>query len=400
MQIITKKSLITVVGFASIFLAISINGALSANQEKAQPVKVVPQNPVVSVVEVEPITHQASVVSYGEVKSRNELELTSQVSGKITYLSPKFLTGNSFKKGELLAQVEPIVYQQALANAQLTLANARLALAQEELTSDQAAQEWQQSGLANERPSDLVLRKPQLAVAKAQYNLAVKELAQAEYNLAKTKIVAPFDALIVTKQVQMGSNVQSGTIISKLYDTNLFEVSLPLSVQQWKLLPTNSADNLSNIYITFSDEANQATWTAKAERVEKHLDSASRQRSLVATIKQPISLDTPLFPGTFVKATINGEAISKLWKLPASALIDSNTVWQVNEQGLLNYLTVTVAFSQDDDIYVKPVNDLTQASIVKRPLSSYLANMKVEAKIEAQDTASDEIAQLNTEELL
>ena len=400
MQTITKKSLVTVAGFASIFLAITINGALSANQEKAQPVKVAPQNPVVSVVEVEPITHQASVVSYGEVKSRNELSLTSQVSGKVTYLSPKFLTGNTFIKGELLAQVEPIVYQQALADAQLALADAKLALAQEELTSDQAAQEWQQSGLANETPSDLVLRKPQLAVAKAQYNLAVKELAQAEYNLAQTKIVAPFDALIVTKEVQMGSNVQSGTVISQLYDTRLFEVSLPLSVQQWHLLPTNSADILTNIDITFSDETNQTTWTAKAERVEKHLDASSRQRSLVATISQPISLETPLFPGTFVKATINGEAISQLWKLPASALIDSNTVWQVDEQGLLNYLAVSAVFSQGDYVYVKPLSAITQANIVKRPLSSYLANMKVEAKIEEQDIARGELAKLNTEELL
>lgn len=400
MQNITKKSLVTVAGFASIFLAITINNALSANQEKAQPVKVAPQNPVVSVVEVEPITHQASVVSYGEVKSRNELELTSQVSGKITYLSPKFLTGNTFKKGELLAQVEPIVYQQALANAQFTLADAKLALAQEELTSDQAAQEWQQSGLGNEQPSDLVLRKPQLAVAKAQYNLAAKELAQAEYNLAQTKIVAPFDALIVTKEVQVGSNVQSGTVISQLYDTNLFEVSLPLSVQQWELLPTKSTENLSSIQITFTDETNQTTWTAKAERVEKHLDSSSRQRSLVATISQPIALDTPLFPGTFVKATINGESISQLWKLPASALIDSNTVWQVDEQGLLNYLAVTVVFSQNDDVYVKPLNGLTKANIVKRPLSSYLVSMKVEANLEEQDIARAELAQVEIEELL
>ena len=387
MQIINKKSLATVIGLAGIFLAISINSALSANQQQTPPPKAIPQYPLVSVTEVSPVTHHASVTAYGEVQSRNQLAFTSQVSGRITVLSEKFLTGNTFKKGEILAEVESIVYQQALANAQVNLAQAELALAEEELNSSQAAQEWQQSGLANEHASDLVLRKPQLAAAKAQYVMTRKALAKAEYDLAQTKLIAPFDALVVSKQVQVGSNVQSGNVIAELYDISLFEVSLPLSVQQWQLLPKskngqNTQETRSAIDVTLTDESSNTQWHANVDRFEQHIDGASRQRSLVVVIEQPIALANPLFPGSFVKATIQGQAIEQLWKLPASALIDNHTVWQVNNDGLLTHLAIKVLFSQDNAVYVQPQDAVEQAQIVNRPLSSYLVNMKVAAQIE------------------
>lgn len=384
MSIINKKSLATIAGISSVVLAIAINGALSANQQQTLPPQVVPQYPVVSVSEVMPISHQASVTAYGEVKSRNQLALTSQVSGQITYLSAKFLTGNTFKQGELLAEIEPIVYQQALANAQANLADAQLALAQEELNSNQAAQEWQQSGLANEQASDLVLRKPQLVAAKAKYTMAKKEVEKAQYDLAQTKLIAPFDALIVSKQVQVGSNVQTGTTLADLYDVSLFEVSLPLSAQQWQLLPKakNTVEQLARIEVQLANETSRENWLAKVDRFEQHLDAKSRQRSLVAVVEQPIALANPLFPGSFVKATIKGQIITQLWKLPASALIDNNTVWQVNDESLLVYLPIKVMFSENNAVYVQPIEPLQQAKIVNRPLSSYLVNMKVAAKTE------------------
>ena len=380
MQVFTRKSLVTLGGLASIFIAISVNSVLSANQQQTPPPKVAPQYPVVSVTEVAPMSHQASVTAYGEVQSRNRLSLTSQVSGQITYLSPKFLTGKTFEKGELLAKIEPIVYEQALANAKSDLADAQLALAQEELNSTQAAQEWLQSGLAGESPSDLVLRKPQLAAARAKYAMASKAVAKAEYDLAQTQITAPFDALVISRAVQVGSNVQSGTSLGDLHDIALFEVALPLSLQQWQLLP--GSEQLANIEIQLKDEGSEEQWTAQFDRFEQHIDSQSCQRSLVAQVDNPIKRLTPLFPGTFVKATLTGSAVEALWQLPASALIDSNTVWQVNENGVLDFLTVKVIFAQGKNIYVQPVENIDRARIVSRPLSSYLQNMKVDAQVE------------------
>lgn len=382
MNIINKKTVITTACVASIFAATAINGALSANQQYTPPPKAAVQYPHVSVTQVTAGVHRASVSAYGEVTSRNKLSLTSQVSGKVTKLAPNFLTGNVFKQGQVIATLETIEFEQALANAKATLADAQLALAQEQLNAKQAAAEWQQSGLADHQATDLVLRKPQLAVAKAKFTLAQQAVEKAQYDLTQTKIVAPFDALIVTKNIQIGSNVQSGSEIAMIYDISLFEVALPLSISQWQALKQTDSNALTSTPVTLSDDANNLQWQARVNRVEQHIDASSRQRSLIVNVSNPLDLDTPLFPGTFVKATLTGAQVDNLWKLPASALIDNHTVWQINDEDLLRPLAVDVVFSQGNSVFVQPKSAITQAQVVNRPLASYLTNMKVVPQLE------------------
>jgi len=379
MQIFTRKVLFTLGAGASIFLAIAVNGALSANQQKAQPEKAEIQYPLVSVEHVTPVSEKARIFAYGEVRSRNQLALTSQVSGKVVYLSPKLLSGETFKQGEVLAEIEDVVFQQALANAEATLVEAKLTLAQEQLNNQLAISEKLRSGLATKQVSKL-----QLEVAQAKYALAQKNVEKAKYDLEQTKIIAPFDALVIERQVQLGSNVQFGSVIADLYDTHLFEVALPLSASQWQLLPKDKhSQQFEGMQILLTDESNSQQWRATFDRVEQHRNSQSRQRSLVVMVSEPMTLKTPLFPGTFVKASISGLELDGLWKIPASALIDDASVWQVTEGELLKSLAINVKFSHDDYVYVTPEYEMQSARIVKRPLASYLSNMKVEAQVES-----------------
>ena len=384
MTFLSRKHIITLFCLVSIFLAIGLNGLLSANQKRIEPPKSAVEYPIVSVSEVVNQTYRASVNAYGEVRSRNQLNLTTQVSGKVIYLSDKFLSGNTLKKGELLTKLEPIVYQQALADAKAYLAETSLTLAQEKLNSQQAAEEWQQSGLANEQASELVLRKPQLAAAKASYQKAVAQVDKAKYDLAQTQLKAPFDALVVSRSVQMGSNLQAGNLVAELYDTALFEVSLPLSQHQWQLLPfaVEKQLDIAKAAVTLTDENGLTSWHADVGRTEQHIDTENRQRSLIAEITNPIQLEHPLFPGTFVQATIKGISVDNLWKLPASALIDDKTVWSVDSNNQLEKMTVNVVFAEADGVYVKPLVLTDKATIVSRPLASYLAGMKVEPQFE------------------
>ena len=196
-------------------------------------------------------------------------------------------------------------------------------------------------------------------------------------------MIAPFDALVVSKDIQIGTNIQVGVNLAQLYDISLFEISLPLTSQQWELLPNiKQNEKLSKMAIQLIDEGSLNKWIASIERFEQHINGSSRQRSLIAVVEQPIEQEVPLFPGLFVKAHIKGNAYSALWKLPASALIDNNTVWQVNNDDLLKRMPVSIVFSQDNFVFVKPINNIAMPRIVNRPLSSYLVNMKVSPKVE------------------
>ena len=382
MSLNKSKLVVTLVAATSIFAAITLNNVLSASQQRTPPPKAPAAPPTVSVTHTKAVSESASIVAYGEVTSRNQLALTSQVSGQVVFLSDKFLSGKQFKQGELIARIEAVNYQQAVATAKANLADAKLALAQEQQNSEQAKQEWQQSGLAAEAASDLVLHKPQLEAAEMKFQMALKALEKAQYDLDQTEILAPFDALVVSRSVQLGSNIQTGTTIAQLYDTSLFEVSLPLSDQQWQLLPQSLLNEEANIQVELVDQTGENRWQARIDRSEVHINSATRQRALVVALDQPLQQSVPLFPGSFVKAEIVGQRFSELWQIPASALIDTGRVWQVTEQGMLAYLPVDLKFSNGNYAYVKPKTTMAKAQVVNRPLSSYLENMKVQAKVE------------------
>jgi len=58
----------------------------------------------------------------GEVQPRTEINLVPQVSGKITYMSPKFIEGGKFKKGDLLIRIDPREFELRLIQARANVA--------------------------------------------------------------------------------------------------------------------------------------------------------------------------------------------------------------------------------------------------------------------------------------
>ncbi|GGI85607.1 efflux RND transporter periplasmic adaptor subunit [Shewanella gelidii] len=348
--------------------------------------------PMLSQVAVQPTltaTYQAQVTGYGETKPRYELSYTSEISGRIAWLAESFESGRVVKKGELLARLDDTSYQQAVSQAKADVATARLELLEEEREGEQARSEWQRSGLSGEPSSPLVLRKPQLASAVAALENAQKTLEKAQRDLNFTHIQAPFDGVIVSRQVQLGSFINVGGEVAMLYSVDRIEIEIPLSEKQWANLPQANVSETSNrkswtatIATTGSETNKGQQWSAYVERVHQYVTQDTRQRSLVLVVENPLALDKPLYPGTFVEATIEGVAIDELWELPSSARSQQGEIWTVDTKGLLQKSTANTLFERQNKIYVRPTNEDLVVQVVKRPLSNFKAGMKVVAKVE------------------
>jgi RND family efflux transporter MFP subunit len=298
-----------------------------------------------------------------------------------------FATGQIVKKGEVLAKLESISYQQALAQAKSNLAQAQLDLLEEQRTGEQARLEWQRSGLTGEPSSSLVLRKPQLAVQQAALENAQYSLKKAQQDLDKTVIRAPFDALIVEQNIQPGSYVQAGSSIAQLYSTDRVEIAIPLSAKQWASLPKLSNKEISQQAankwpVTLYSSASNTSWQGYVSRIEQHVDTTSRQRSLIVAVDHPFAQDVGLFPGTFVEAHIEGAVLDNTWELPASAISQAGDIWFITENNQLNKVAANKVFEKANAVYVTPIKNLGSAKIIKRPLSSYLVGMRVVPKVE------------------
>ena len=237
MNKLTLTLVATALSAGGIFAAVAINQAQMADVQRTPMPARAPQYPDVSVLSVMPADFQATVNGHGEAKASYQLKLLAEVSGRVRELSPKFNSGRQFNAGEVLLRIEDTPYREALASAQSSLADAELALLQEQRNSEQALAEWQRSGLDGEPASPLVLRKPQLKAAQAKVTQARQAERKAQYDLDKTVIRAPFDAVIVSRDVQPGSFLQGGAQVAELYNTDIIEVAVPLSESQWRSLP-------------------------------------------------------------------------------------------------------------------------------------------------------------------
>lgn len=341
--------------------------------------------------------YQAEVVGYGEAKSRYELMFSTEVSGRVEAISSQFETGQVIGQGDVIANIDSTSYQQAVTQAKANVAQAQLDLLEEQRQGEQAKSEWQRSGLSGEPDSPLVLREPQLAQVTAALENAKLELVKAEQDLEKTTLVAPFDSLVVSRDVQPGSYAQTGAQIATLYSVDEVEVSVPLSESQWLSLPNSDNSQLKEQPwpVTLSSSNGQYQWQGYVERVEQHLQQDTRQRSLIVKVDNPLDQEKDLYPGTFVQATISGKQLNQLWELPASALSQQGDLWFVDDNGLLSKSNANVEFEKGGLIYIDPtklsnsteLNSLTESNsdsvqVVKRPLSSFKSGMVVLAKAE------------------
>lgn len=378
MKISPVPVVVTLVAIVCIGLAISYNGqkmAQQTNGPKPEPAKSVAPN--VSVINAVPSTYQAYVSGHGEAKAHWALSLKAQVKGEITNMSEQFATGNVVKKGQVLAQIDNTEYLQAVASAKATLADAKLALQEEQDLGNQAKREWQRSGVTQAPSSPLVFRTLQLEAAQATADNAQYALQTAQRDEKNTHISAPFDAVILSRDVDLGTYVSIGDTLATLNSTDKVEISVPLSLSQWQNLASDKSGE-----VILSDVTTQNQWQGYIARFEQHLDDSSRQRSVVVALDKPFEQATPLLPGTFLAVQIAGKALNNVIKLPASAVSQEGLIWYVNEQNTLMSIQAQKLFERGDYVYISPIEGHTNLRVVARPLVSYLNDMLVNPIVE------------------
>ena len=177
-----KKQIIIPIAIlaAGIIALIGFSSMKKPPEEKAE----IDNTPIVAVenIVVAPLTLEVS--SYGVVKPKYETTIVAQVNGEIVELSDTFVRGGLVKKGQLLARIDPNDYDAALIDAQANMASARAALEKEVAQGKVAEREWKQ--ITDTSPTELSLRKPQLAQELARVKSAQAAILRAKRCLLYT----------------------------------------------------------------------------------------------------------------------------------------------------------------------------------------------------------------------
>jgi multidrug efflux system membrane fusion protein len=336
-----------------LILLIATAGAAALVLSKPKPEKreVEAVLPVVRVHTVTLTEHQLIVVSQGTVSPRTRSVLVPEVAGRVIKVSPSFAPGGFFEADELLLSIDAHDYRQALVGAQSVHAQARLQVAQAEAEAKLARDEWRELGRGEANP--LALFEPQLAQAEAALAAAVAGVEQAQTNLRRTEVRAPYAGRVQTKQVDLGQVVAPGAPLATIYAVDLAEVRLPLADKELAFvdLPMGyrgekEADRGPQTILRAEFAGAIHEWTGRIVRTEGMIDPVSRMIHTVAQVSDPYGRSKPgrppLAAGMFVEAEIVGKTVQNVALIPRSAVRPDGRVLVVDDEERLRFRDIDV----------------------------------------------------------
>ena len=361
------------------------------------------------------------------------------MSGRIISVSPGLREGMFFKKGDILLKIDPRSYEITVKRIRARLAQqkaeikrieqetknqeANLKLAEEELELALRELNRQKNLKATNVASEiavetaklkylesksrkqtientLLVLEPQKESAKAGLNITQAELEEAELNLSKTVIRAPFDGRTAEKYIEEGQFVTVGTPLARVYDTSAIEVPVQLTLEDLGWLDLESiltmGENKSSTALNKENTANESppvalahlsfgennyTWRGFVSRIGGEIERSTRTISVFAEFPNP-QKDAPsggnifsLIPGMFVQVEFIGRQFSDVYELPRNALRTGDVVY-IAQDGKLRMRPVHVLQRIGDKAYV---DDGIQPGeqIIISPLSTVLEGMKV-----------------------
>ena len=344
-------------------------------EAKFEEPKIIPQ--LVETMVAYPSEVGAKISSQGTIRPEHEIFVTSELSGKVTWVSKNFLDGAGFKIGDTLMKIEKRDYELALISTESSLFQARLALEREEAEANLASIEWKRVGKGD--ASSLTLREPQLAQARAVLAAAEAAYEQSKRNLERTSIIAPFDGRVRKKMVDLGTNLIPGSRLADIYATASFEVRLPIADKDIPFigipLDGTSIDpaNRPEVRLSTSYGGDELNTKGSIVRSQSEINPKTRMISVIATI--PISNANSGFKvGMFVNAEINGLSFPGVTVVPRSAVKD-NMIWVVIDEKLRRKSVEVIRFEKDFAFISDGLNKNDRILITR--LSSYVDGMPV-----------------------
>lgn len=356
------RKFITVISTVGIlFAGVFLIGLMGAARPRLKPQAPVITPPSVFYVTVAPEAVTLDVYAQGEVRPRTDITLASQVAGRIVSTGPAFADGGAFNEGDLLVKIEDADYRVGVAGAKSRLAQAAQNLKREQAEADLARKDYEDLGNKGDA-SELTLRLPQLAQARAAYESARADLESAELNLERTTVKAPFRGRVRTRLVGQGQYVGPGAQLGRIFSTDAAEIRLTLTDNDLgKLgLPfgfVETAEVKGPAVILTGSLANvEHEWKGRIARTEGSIDPTTRQIAAVAVVEDPYGTGaddgTPLAIGLFVDAKIVGKAFDGAYVVPRSALYGRDTIYVIASGDKIEKRTVTIASAERDQIIV------------------------------------------------
>ena len=320
---------------------------------------------IAAIVDVRPIEfgQQNTTVSVmGTVIPKREVVLKPQVSGTVIKLSDNLVPGGRFAKDQPLLSIDPSDYQLAVkqlasevarveADIQIELGRQRVAQKEYELLGETVSAE----------EKALMLREPQLENLGAVLDGTRARLAQAQLDLERTVIKAPFNAVVLSREINLGASVSPSATLATLVGSDAYWIEAMIPASQLKWINTGQKSSAEGSTVRVFDTT---TWGSERFRngqvigLTAMVEEQGRMAKLLAEISDPLALQNStevqpeLLLGSYVRVEIAGARLPHAAAIERDLVQDGNQVWVMDDQGTLDIRTVDVAFRGKEKVLV------------------------------------------------
>jgi membrane fusion protein, multidrug efflux system len=308
----------------------------------------------------------------GTVRAMNTVTVRAQVDGKL--LSVNFKEGQDVKAGDVLAEIDPAIYQaqydQAVAKkAQdaALLANARIDLVRYQQLAESKAGPTQQA----DTQRSLV----------AQYEAQVKSdqaaIDNAQATLSYTKIVAPLSGRAGLRQVDQGNIIHASDATGLVVITQLQPITVWFSLPQQQIVRVNAAAAANKLAVdVFGNDGRTVVDTGTLQSIDNQVDPTTGTVKLKAEFP---NAKLQLWPGQFVNVRLKVETLQQAMVVPTAAVQrgPSGTFsYVIGDDDTVTAHAVTVILQNETDAVIAKgltVND--------RVVTTGFANLSEGAKV-------------------
>jgi len=294
----------------------------------------------------------------GTVRPTSEIQLSAEVSGRVISLSPELTRGGSFGAGDTLLVIDQQSYVNAVAVVRAEVEQRQVEVAREEyrlLRQRTGRGEVSDTSAA----AQLALQQPQLEAAQAALHRAEAQLADAQLDLDRTVVIAPFDGRVRTESVDVGQYISAGQSFADIYATDAVEVDVSISTRQalliedlWGSSPTGKIP--ATVRAEFGDQV--FSWDGYVENASGALDPTTRTVEVVVRVPNPFDVADdrpPLLVGAYARATIEGRRPGTYFAVPRPALRNGSSVWVVDAEQRVSSTPVEIIQEVEDTVFLR-----------------------------------------------
>ncbi len=399
-----------------VVLALALGAAtqLVRSKPKAERAERALSAPLVEVIVASLESQTLQINATGTMRPAQLLVVQPQVSGAIIDHHPSMVPGGLIDEGEILLTIDARDYELAIERQRAQVARARLDLRVENGRQAIAEQEWDSMAselvMLDSADESLAKREPQVEAARAGVQAARGALETAQLSLDRTRIIAPFNAVVREEAVELGQVVGPGYRLATLVGTDLawVEVSVSVSALANLAIPGhNVAEDEEGSSATIEQKmASGASIKreGKVIRLLRELDPRGRMARLIVQVEDPMELSLeaeerqlPLLTGAFVAVRIEGKELGDVVALPREALRDGRYAWVSTADNTLAIREVKVAWREREHVLI--TEGLFEGdNVIVSPLAAPVEGMSLRvaergategASAEASEDASD-----------